>query len=132
MTTQELNKAVVRRYIEEVINQNKLELIDTLFAPERRTAVREFLTKGDDVFPDGVEEIREMVAEGDKVMAWWILRGTHRGPFFGVPATGKSIEIVGFAIYQLENGLIVDDLMTMNFLGALRQIGATITPPQAE
>lgn len=128
MTT-EINKAVVRRYIEEVINGNNLELIDTLFAPAMREPVRQHLTTGGDAFPDGVEEIRDIVAEGNRVMVWWNFRGTHRGPFFGVPATGKPIDIVGFAVYELENGQIVDDLMTMDFLSALRQVGATITPP---
>jgi steroid delta-isomerase-like uncharacterized protein len=129
MTT-EANKAVVRRYIEEVINQNKLELIDTLFAPQMRDQVRAHLTSGDDAFPDGVEEIRDMVAEGNLVMVWWNFRGTQRGPFFGVPATGKPVDIVGFAVYEFENGQIVDDLMTMDFLGALRQLGASVTLPQ--
>lgn len=125
----ETNKAVVRRYIEEVINNNNFDLIDTLFAPEMREQVREHLTGGGDAFPDGVEEIRDIVAEGNIVMVRWNFRGTQRGPFFGVPATGKTIDIVGFAVYYLENGQIVDDLMTMDFLGALRQVGATITPP---
>jgi len=125
----ETNKAVVRRYIEEVINNNNFDLIDTLFAPEMREPVREHLTGGGDAFPDGVEEIRDIVAEGNSVMVRWNFRGTQRGPFFGVPATGKTIDIVGFAVYYLENGQIVDDLMTMDFLGALRQVGATITPP---
>ena len=61
MTT-ETNKAVVRRYIEDVINRGDLALIDILFAPEMRERVKGFLTGGDDAFPDGYEEIRDMVA----------------------------------------------------------------------
>ena len=130
MNLEETNKAIVRRYIEEVINQNKIELIDELFAPDMRDRVRGFLTSGDNAFPAAHEEIKDIVAEGNTVMARWNFTGTHQGPFFGVPATGKSIEMIGFAVYYLENGQIVDDLMVMSTYGALKQMGATITPPK--
>src|SRR5437660_39450 len=101
MTT-ESNKAVVRRYIEEVINQGNIDLIDTLFAPNMREKVKGFLAGGDDPFPDGREEIQSLVAEGNTVVAHWILRGTHRAPFLGIPATGTVIEAHGFSIYFFE------------------------------
>lgn len=128
MTT-DTHKAIVRRYIEEVINQGNIDLIDTLFAPEMREQVKRFMTSGEAAFPDGQEEIRDIVAEGNTVMVRWNFRGTHQGSFLGVPATGKSVEMIGFAVYYLEDGQIVDDLMIMDFYGALRQIGASISPP---
>src|SRR5262245_6001130 len=99
MTREETNKAVVRRYIEEVINGKRLELIDELFAPEMRERVRGFLSAEGDPFPDAHEEIRDIVAEGDTVMARWNFKGTHQGTFFDIQATGKSIEMIGFAVY---------------------------------
>src|SRR3954454_12740988 len=98
--TAESNKTVVRRYIEEVINHGNIDLIDTLFAPNMHDKVKGFLSNGsDDPFPDGREEIQSLVAEGDTVVAHWILRGTHRAAFFDIPATGKPIEAHGFSIY---------------------------------
>jgi steroid delta-isomerase-like uncharacterized protein len=129
MNIQEANKTVVRRYIEEVINGGRLELIDTFFAPHMRGKVRQFLSGGDDPFPDGREELQDLVAEGDTVIARWTFRGTHRGLFLGVPATGKSIEILGFAVYYFKDGQIHDDLMVMEWLDALEQMGARIVPP---
>jgi steroid delta-isomerase-like uncharacterized protein len=130
--TPETNKAVVRRYIEEVINQGNVDLIDTLFAPQMREKVKRFLTSGgDDPFPDAREEIQHLVAEGNTVVAHWIVRGTHRAPFLGIPATGKAIEAHGFSIYFLEDGQIVDDLMVFDNYDVLEQLGATITPPDA-
>jgi predicted ester cyclase len=121
------NKAAVRRYIEEVINNGKVELIDELFTPEQAERVKEFMSGGDDAFPDGREEIRDLVAEGNTVMARWNFRATHQGEFMGVPATGKEIEMIGFAVYYFnEAGLIEDDLMVMNWLSGLRQMGATV------
>ena len=131
MSLEETNKVIVRRYIEEVINQNKIELIDELFAPDMRERVRGFLTSGESAFPDAHEEIKDIVAEDNTVMVRWNFHGTHRGPFLGVPATGKSIEMIGFAVYYLENGQIVDDLMVMSTYGALKQMGVTITPSAA-
>lgn len=128
MTLEEHNKAVIRRYIDEVINQKRLDVIDELFAPEMRDQVRGFLTSGGDPFPDAHEEIKDIVAEGNTVMVRWNFTGTHRGMYLDIPATGRSIEMIGFAVYYLENGQIVDDLMLMSNYGALKQMGVTFTP----
>lgn len=124
----EANKAVVRRYIDEVINGGDLSLIDTFFAPAMREKVRAFLTSGENVFPDGREEIQDIVAEGDKVIARWIFRGTQQKTFFGIPPTGKKIEITGYGTYYFENGLINWDTIVFDWLDALEQLGATISP----
>jgi predicted ester cyclase len=129
MTLEESNKAVVRRYIEEVINQNKIELVDELFAPEMREQVRSYLPGADGPFPDAREEIRDIVAEGNTVMVRWNFQGTHTGTYLDIPATGREIEMIGFAVYYLENGQIVDDLMVMSNYGALKQMGVTFMPP---
>ena len=132
MTT-ETNKSVVRRFIEEVVNRRNLALIDELFAPEMREQVRGFQAGGIDSvhasFPDHHEEIQDLVAEGRTVMVRWIFRGTHQGLFYGIPPTGKRIEITGYGVYQLENGQIVADAMTMDWIDALEQLGGTIAPP---
>ncbi|HEY3474805.1 MAG TPA: hypothetical protein VGK56_09365 [Anaerolineales bacterium] len=54
----ESNKRVVRRYIEEVINQGNLELIDTFFSPDMRDRVKGFLTAGDDPFQTAAKRSR--------------------------------------------------------------------------
>ncbi len=126
----ETNKTVVRRYIEETINGGDLSLIDEFFAPDRRDAVRAFLTRQDgNVFPDGVEEIQDLVAEGDKVMARWIFRGTQQKPFFGIEPAGKPIEITGYGAYYFKDGQITWDTIVFDWLDALEQLGATIAPP---
>jgi predicted ester cyclase len=123
------NKATVRRFIEEVINQNNLDLIDTLFAPHRRKEVRGFHAAENAPFPDAQEEILDLVAEGNTVMVRWIFRGTHQGRFFDIPATGRPVEMIGYGVYYLENGQIVDETMVMDWQDALEQLGATLIPP---
>lgn len=127
----EANKAVVRRYIQEVINQGQLSLIDTLFSPGMRGQVRRFATAADESFPDRYEEIRDLIAEGDTVMVHWVFHGTHLGLFYGIQPTGKQIEINGFGIYFLENGQIVADSMCMDWIDAVEQLGGTISAPIA-
>ena len=127
--SKESNKLVVQRYIEEVINQGKLELIDTFFAPDIGERVRGFLTGSNDPFPDGREEIQDLVAEGNMVMARWIFRGTHHGEFMGIAPTGKPVEITGYGTYRLENEQIVWDTVSFDWLDALEQLGATIHGP---
>jgi predicted ester cyclase len=124
----EANKAVVRRYIDEVINGGDLSLIDTFFVPARCAEVRAFLTGNIDggVFPDGREEIQDIVAEGDKVIARWIFRGTQQKTFFGIPPTGKKIEITGYGTYYFEQGLITWDTIVFDWLDALEQLGVNM------
>jgi predicted ester cyclase len=128
--TLESNKAVVRRYIEEVINRGNLVLIDTLFAPELAVRVKGFLAGSDNgSFPDGQEEICDIVAEGNKVMVRWIFRATHLGEFMNIPPTGKRIEITGYGTYYLENDRIVWDTMSMDWDDAMEQLGVTYCAP---
>lgn len=64
------------------------------------------------------------MAEGDKVAARFIMRGTHRGVFFGVPPTGKAIAVQAMNFYRLTDGQIVEERGQPDLLELLRQIGA--------
>jgi steroid delta-isomerase-like uncharacterized protein len=75
-------------------------------------------------FPDIQWTLEEMVAEGDKVAARFIMRGTHQGTFFGVPPTGKKITVQAMNIYRLSNGQFVEERGQPDMLGLLQQIGA--------
>jgi steroid delta-isomerase-like uncharacterized protein len=72
--------------------------------------------------------LEETVAEGEKVAARFTMRGTHTGPFMGVPPSGKSFAVTSMAIYRLSGGQIVEEHGLPDMLGILQQIGA-IPPP---
>jgi predicted ester cyclase len=127
----EVNKGVVRRYIEEVLNGGRIELIDELFAPDMRAQVRSIATDLRTNFPDMHERIETLICEGDTVAAFWILTGTQRGEFFGIPPTGRGIDIAGMSTYYLRDGVIVDDVAVIDWLEAVHQLGATVKPPEA-
>ena len=59
-----------------------------------------------------------------KVAARFIMRGTHRGTFFGVPATGKKIAVSAMNFYRLSGGEFVEERGQPDLLGLLQQIGA--------
>jgi steroid delta-isomerase-like uncharacterized protein len=79
-------------------------------------------------FPDIEWTLEESVVEGDVIAARFTMRGTHRGPFFGVPPSGKTIAVQALNIYRLSNGKIVSEVGQPDFLGLLQQIGAIQAP----
>ena len=78
-------------------------------------------------FPDIQWTLEETIAEGDKVAARFTMRGTHKGSFYGVPPTGKKIEVKAMNIYRFSNGKILEEYGQPDLLGLLQQIGAVPT-----
>lgn len=137
------NKAVVRRLYEEVWNERKLELVNELISPshalygpnfsgsaigpeayKRQVAV--FLR----AFPDLRFRVEEMISENDKLVACWIISGTHQGEYMGIPPTNKSMSAEGITIHQLSNGRIMDSYACWDALGMMQQLGAVAVPGQ--
>jgi steroid delta-isomerase-like uncharacterized protein len=138
----EENKAIVRRFYEEVWGKRNLavadELLDAnvvLHTPRQSTAnivdreeYKQMVTYIYTAFPDLQATVEEMIAEGDKVVVRWAWQGTHQGEWQGVAATGKPIRTEGITIFRLANGRIVDDRFQANGLGLMQQIGASPVP----
>jgi serine phosphatase RsbU (regulator of sigma subunit) len=121
VSTEEENKAIFRRYIEEVWNQGNLEVADVIFdryvshQPDGSTFergpedVKRFVGEFRSAFPDLRIDIDEQVAEGDKVVIRATLRGTHQGVFRGMAPTGKEIEDKGFTDFRFSSeGKVVE------------------------
>jgi len=113
------NKAIVRRLMEEVLGQGRLKLLPELVADDY---VGHF-TLGDHYGPEGVQidlaayrtafpdltvTLDDLIAEGDKVVRRFTVRGTHRQPFFGEPASGQPLTLHGIAIDRLTDGLLIE------------------------
>jgi steroid delta-isomerase-like uncharacterized protein len=75
-------------------------------------------------FPDIQWTLEETIAEGDNLAARYTMRGTHRGPFMGVPPTGRKIAVQALNIYRFSKGQILEELGQPDLLGLLQQIGA--------
>lgn len=105
--TAEANKAIVRRYIDE-LNGRNTAVLDELVADHFRDAVRQGYERNLAAFPDYTVEIHDMIAEGDQVVVEWSHRGTHADSYEGVPATGKVITGRAISVYRVVEGKIAD------------------------
>jgi steroid delta-isomerase-like uncharacterized protein len=133
----EENKALMRRWFEEVWTNRNADAIDEMFAEdgiahglkegeEMRgpAAFKEYHRRFCGAFPDIAVDVVDILAEGDKVAARCVVRGTHAGDHLGSPATNKPIEISGISIVRIRDGKIVEGWNTFDFMALYRQIGA--------
>jgi steroid delta-isomerase-like uncharacterized protein len=73
-------------------------------------------------FPDLQAHIEDVVAAEDKVAVRLRFRGTHRGEFLGIPATGRTIEYVSHEFYRIADGLIAEEWICSDMATLLRQL----------
>jgi steroid delta-isomerase-like uncharacterized protein len=75
-------------------------------------------------FPDLHPTVEDVIAEGDKVVTRWTIRGTHQGEIeeFG-PPTGRQAEIQGITIHRIQGGRIVEEWNSYDNLSLLQQLG---------
>ena len=131
MGTEE-NKTIVRTWMEKGWNEHNEAVVDDLFAPEfvlhgfaaNREEWREFFTSFIKAVPDVHVAVDDQVAEGDKVVTRWTMRGTHKGELMGVAAKGNRFEITGMNICRFENGKYVEDWGNWDEKGLMDQIQA--------
>ncbi len=125
MSAEEENKALVRREQEELWNHTgNLDAAQELFAPDYAEAARQEAADFREGFPDVVSTIEDLIAEGDRVVARWRARATHRGEYMGIPPTGNEVNFTGISVYRIEAGKIAESWTAEDDLGLMRQIGA--------
>ena len=113
----EQNRAVVRRFITEVLTGRNPGAADELLAPNYVNRamgldLAGFKAMGAGVgaaVPDLRIAIENLVAEGDAVVARFTMEGTHTGSMMGESPSGKKISARGLTYYRLANGKIVED-----------------------
>ena len=127
LTPAEQAKALLRRLIEEVVNQGRLEVTDELFSPELAAAARESDAAFRAAFSDWHMELVDLVAEDDKVVGRFRCSGTHTGPWLGIAATGRRFEQVDeVAILRVQDGRFVDYWALEDTAGRLRQLDRSL------
>ncbi len=131
----EQNKALVRRFYDEVFNKKNLAVIDDFLDPHiiehslppglpgGIEGSRQFIGMYLTAFPDLHLTAEDMIAEGDKVVSRLTMRGTHRGEFMGIPPTGKQVTITGIQIPRIAGGKITENWINLDALGMLQQLG---------
>jgi len=116
----EQNKTIIRRYLEEAYNKNNPSILDELCAPNYARYLsnaptplnliqqKQRLAGMRTAFPDLRVEIVRLIAEENFVTLQVIVRGTQRGAFMGVEASGREIAMPAIDIVRVENEKMVE------------------------
>jgi steroid delta-isomerase-like uncharacterized protein len=138
--SEEQNKVIVRRFIEEMWNQRKLHLADELFAsdcithqlrseedavgmPRSPESVKREAAAWLSGFPDLKFVLEKIIAAEDQVVTLCTMRGTHSGTWMGVPATGRKVSVPIITIHRMASGRIVEDWVLVGSLLLFQQLG---------
>ena len=131
------NRALIRRWVEEVWNSGRIEAIDEMASPNAighgqaqhdidigLEQFRVFATGLRSAFPDTKVTIDYIIEQGDRVVARWTATMTHKGEFLGIAPTGKKATVTGTTTQRIVGGKIVEGWDNWDQLGLLVQIGA--------
>jgi predicted ester cyclase len=89
-----------------------------------------FATLAADGKPNPTLTFHEVLTDGDLYTCRFTMTGTHKGPFMGVPATGKPYVLPGITIMRFAGDTVLERWSCVDMLGLLVQIGA-VPPPGA-
>jgi steroid delta-isomerase-like uncharacterized protein len=134
MSTEE-NKALMRRFLDEVFNKKSMAAIDEFITPNHvdhtlpaflpstpegtKRAIGMYLK----AFPDLHVTVEDMIEEGDKVVTRLTSRGTQKRAFMGIPPTGKQVTVSSIVIARVADGKIVEQWGLDDQMGMLQQLG---------
>ena len=131
ISTQEANKAVARRVLDQILSQGKFQVADEIYS-------RDFLNHGlhhnaslaedqaaarweKTVLPDMVVTADLITADQDLVTVVWTLHGTNTVRWGWLPATGVKFEERGITVWRISDGKIHDEWTSFDTLRLARQ-----------
>ena len=134
MTTDD-NKALVRRFIDEIFVQGKPEAVDELLADDfvahtwpstghPKDDLKAAIDRTSKGLADPEFTIEDMIAEGDRVAVRLTSAATHVGDFMGMPATNKRYSISEIHIFRVRDGKVVEHWHQLDQMGLMKQLGA--------
>ena len=140
-TTEEGNKAVVLRYVEEVWNGHDLGAIDGLVSPDydnhaasteeyRHGGARQIWEWILSVFPDHHYDVEHIAADGEPVAVLGTMVGTHEGELMGMAPTGEGVAAQQSHWLRVVGGTIAEHWAVRDDLGMLQQLGVIPEPAQ--
>jgi steroid delta-isomerase-like uncharacterized protein len=133
------NEMIVRRFVDEVLNNADDSAMLDLVHPDYRHLTPEGELRGRDglkaLFDDyrsGLPDLNvlidDLVVSGDKVVISMRLTGTHSGDFLGIPATGKPLSVHGMVLSRIEDEQIIEEWEILDLLGMFLQLGVVSLP----
>jgi steroid delta-isomerase-like uncharacterized protein len=136
------SEALVRRFYAEAWNADRIGVYDEIVTddfvdhqampglPPGREGFKQLDVIFRTAFPDIRVDVDGVVVEGDMVGLRWTSTGTHQGPLFGIPATGRKVKVTATVVYRIEDGRLAEGWINRDDLGMMRQLGVVPTPGQ--
>ena len=125
---------------DEIINKGSLDLINDknfdsyitlVTSPENVVGIENFKAYYSN-FVNGFSEVKftiiDVFGQGDKIVKHWNFIGKHTGDFFGIPASGRSVNIDGVTLVKMKNGKIAQEQDFMDNMVFLQQLGILSNP----
>lgn len=130
------HKATIQLFIEEVFNKGNLNVLHELLHPDYRYAsptekmespqeLAGFVAVFGAAFPDLNIKILDQVSEANTVVTRIRLSGSHQADYFGIPPTGKSVDVEGCVFSRFVDGLIAEEWEILDQLTLLQQLEQT-------
>lgn len=137
-------KANVRQEIDEAWNKGNLDVLDDLYDVNMvyhvppfsdvvgLEAYKQFIKSNRTSYPDLELTVQEIIVEGNSGAILWTYSGTQEGgsPVLGIPPTGKHVVFKGCAFFHAVDGKTVETWNYVDWIGLMKQLGFTFTPPQ--
>jgi len=130
------NKALVRRYLSEVLSANSLDKLDEMISPDfvdntpglasgetGPAVIRHAQERIRGVFPSVEYVVDDLIGEGDKVVARYAVNAAT--------LAGQKVRITGMTIFRIAGGKICETWIINDQIELYRQLGFTIQPPEA-
>jgi steroid delta-isomerase-like uncharacterized protein len=135
------NKAVVRRFFEEILTGSNPEAQTDIVSddyvnhgfggpggPLPKAEAMALARTWFEAFPDLAIEVHEMIEEGDTIVTRSTITGTQAGEFMGIPATGQKINVSALSLHRVRGGKIVEDRPGVDVFTMLQQLGTVSAP----
>ena len=128
-------KAIYLSFIQEVFNEGRIDKLDTFLSPAYvyrdappgtpagAEGIKQIVSMFRTAFPDLRITIEQQVAEDDVVCSRTTMRGTHKGPLFGVSATGNTVTVPGLTMVRIVNGRLVESWVKNDVTSLMKQLG---------
>lgn len=115
------------------INEGRVDILDTAYVDDAVLhTVPEIKGKANakayyQNFVTGFSErkftVKETFADGDRLVKYWQFKGKHTGTFFGIPATGNTVDVIGCTIAKMRDGKIAEEQDFVDNLELMKQLG---------
>lgn len=121
--------------IDQINDQNFDENVIMVASPENIVGIKDFKAYYQNYltgFSDITFDIISVFGQGDKIVKHWRFKGKHTGDFFGIPATGKTVDLEGVTLVQMKNGRIAQEQDFLDNMAFMQQLGLVSDPQNME